>query len=216
MFGKKYVFETKSTRTKRFILNSAIIGTLVCVVLFITCLFLPFYAYDQNEITEKAFFKKAPDLISVYTGDGGRLEYTFIEANKYPSSKVLISGVYAKNSLETLLKKQGSQVSVEEYLNQESHHIELDYLARNTVENVLSTIRYLGKYEGLNSILIVSSDYHIFRIKLIVDSLKSENSNYEFNYYGIKSDYTKFRNIKILFKEVYKLFKTSLFLLFWN
>ena len=216
MFGKKYVFETKSTRTKRFIFNSMIVSALVCVVLFITCLYLPFYAYDQNEITEKAFFKKAPDLISAYTGDGGRLEYTFLEANKYPSSKILVSGVYAKSSLETLLQKQGLKISAEDYLNQESHHIELDYLARNTVENVLSTIRYLGKYEGLKSILIVSSDYHIFRIKLIVDSLKNENSDYEFNYYGIKSDYTKPRNIKILFKEVYKLIKTSIFLLFWN
>lgn len=216
MFGKKYVFETKSTRTKRFLLNSFVVFLIACTFIFITCLFLPYYAYDQNELVSKVFFKKAPDLISVYTGDVGRLDYTFKLANKYPSSKVLISGVYAKNSLTTLLKKQGKGISVDEYLENESHHIELDYLARNTIENVLSTIRYLGKIDGVKKILIVSSDYHIFRIKRIVDSLKNEKSQYKFYYYGIKSDYTKFRNIKVLFKEVYKLIKSFLFLLFWN
>lgn len=216
MFGKKYVFETKATRTKRFIFNSVVLSAVLSLMLLITCLFLPYYAYDQNEITNKAFFKKAPDIIAVYTGDSGRLEYTFKEANKYPSSKILISGVYAKNSVATLLKSRGLKISVQEYLNQESHRIELDYLSRNTVENVLSTLRFLNQLDTHRSVLIVSSDYHIFRIKQIVDSLKQEDSSYEFHYYGIESDYKNPRNIKLLFKEVYKLIKTSIFLLFWN
>lgn len=216
MFGKKYVFETKSTRTKRFVFNSFIVSSLAALALLITCLFLPYYAYDQNEVTAKAFFKKTPDVIAVYTGDSGRLAYTFKEANKYPSSKILISGVYAKNSLATLLKQRGLNISVQEYLDQESHRIELDYLSKNTVENVLSTLRYLHKLDTYKSVLIVSSDYHIFRIKRIIDSLKGEDSKYQFYYYGVESNYKSTRNIKLLFKEVYKLIKTSLFLLFWN
>lgn len=216
MFGKKYVFETKSTRTKRFIFNSIIASSIVTLMLLITCLFLPYYAYDQNEITNKAFFKKAPDVIAVYTGDSGRLKHTFKEANKYPTSKILISGVYAKNSVETLLAQRGLTISVQEYLDQESHRIELDYLSRNTVENVLSTIRFLNKLDTHKTVMIVSSDYHIFRIKQIVDSLRQEDMNYEFHYYGVESDYKSLRNIKLLFKEVYKLIKTSIFLLFWN
>lgn len=216
MFSKKYVFETKATRTKRFIINLTLIFTALLACLFMTCLFLPFYAYDQNDLSSKVFYQKDPDLISVYTGDNGRIDFTFHESNKYPSSKILISGVYAKNSLSTLLKTQDSKISTEDYINKESHRIELDYLARNTIENVLSTIRYLEKTKTNQSVLIVSSDYHILRIRLIVESLKRENSSFEFYYHGIKSDYTKVRNIKLLFKEVYKLAKTFIFILFWN
>lgn len=215
MFTKKYIFETKTTRTKR-ILQSVLIGSFVSFVSFILlCIYLPIFAENQNEISEQAFFQRSPDVIAVFTGDIGRISHTFKKAEKYPSAKIFITGVYAKNNLEILLKKQGKNISVDEYLEEESHHIELDYLARNTIENSLATIHYLSKIPNAKNILIVSSDYHIFRISRILNAL-NDDSNIQFYYESIPSNYHLQRNLKKLIKEVYKFFKTSTFLLFWD
>lgn len=178
--------------------------------------YLPIYAKNQNKVSEQVFFQRAPDVIAVFTGDIGRIAHTLKKAEKLPSTKIFITGVYAKNSLKTLLEKQGRDISVEDYLVEESHHIELDYLARNTIENGLATIRYLQKLESHTKVLIISSDYHIFRISRIMDALKDSNSNYEFYYESIPSDYTSMNNLTKLIKEVYKFFKTSTFLMFWD
>ena len=62
----------------------------------------------------------------------------------------------------------------------------------------------------------IEIDYHIMRIKLLFDNLKSKNTSYKFFYHGIPTDYSKFRNIKILYKEVFKLIRTYGFILFWD
>jgi uncharacterized SAM-binding protein YcdF (DUF218 family) len=179
-------------------------------------MYLPIYAQNQNELTKLAFFKKSPDVIAVYTGDSGRLDYTFKKIEKYPSTKIFISGVYSKNNLKILLDKQGRGISVEEFIKQESHHIDIEYQARNTVENAIATFNFLRPLDGHKSVLIVSSDYHILRISLILNRLKSEDDEYNFYYESIPTDYSQTRNLKKLFKEVYKLVRTSAFLVFWN
>lgn len=184
-----------------------------CILL---CIYIPIFAEEQNEITSQALYQKSPDVIAVFTGDIGRIDYTLKKAEQYPSAKVFITGVYAKNSLSTLLRKQGKEISIDDYLSQESHHIELDYLARNTVENGLATINYLRKLKSPKSILIISSDYHIFRISRIMNALKDHSADYQFYYESIPSDYKKTGNLKKLVKEVYKFFKASTFLLFWD
>ena len=216
MFDKKYMFESKYTRSRRLVRDSLIVLFTLTIVFFTLCLYLPFYAQEQNEKAKLALFEKAPDLIAVYTGDSGRLDYTFKKIEKYPSAKVFISGVYAKNNLKTLLNRQGTSLSVDEFLEQESHHIEIDYLARNTVENAIATFNYLRELNSHKNVLIISSDYHILRISLILNTLKDEGENYNFVFESIESDYTQTRNLTKLFKEVYKLIRTSAFLLFWN
>ena len=180
-------------------------------------IYLPRFAKIQNEIAKQAFYQRSPDVIAVFTGDKGRIDYTLKKAEKYPSAKIFITGVYAKNSLKTLLLKQGKGLSVEEFLEQESHHIELDYLARNTIENGIATLNYLEQLKEQNkNILIISSDYHMYRISMILNTLKDDNSAYQFYYESIPSDYKKIKNLKKLFKEIYKLAKASTFLLFWD
>lgn len=216
MFSKRYVFETRYTRSRRMMINILLAFILFCISFVLICIYIPIFARNQNEIASQAFFQKSPDLIAVYTGDYGRLDYTFKKIEKYPSAKVFISGVYSKNNLKTLLDKQGTNLSVEEFLNQESHHIEIDYLARNTVENGLATFNYLRSLKGHKNVLVISSDYHILRIAMILNTLKYNDENFNFYFESIGSDYTETRNLKKLFKEVYKLLKTSTFLLFWN
>jgi uncharacterized SAM-binding protein YcdF (DUF218 family) len=216
MFSKKYTFETKHTRSRRLMRNIFFGVVTFCISFVLLCIYLPIYAKDQNEIAKQAFYQKSPDLIAVYTGDSGRLDYTFKKIEKYPSAKLFISGVYSKNSLRTLIAKQGKNLSLEEFIEQESHHIELDYLARNTVENGISTYNYLRTLDAHKNVLIISSDYHILRIKLILETLRDEDDDYTFHFESIESNYAEVRNLKKLFKEVYKLIKTSTFLLFWD
>jgi uncharacterized SAM-binding protein YcdF (DUF218 family) len=218
LFYKKYIFETRYTRSQRVLRNS-LIGILgLCVGVVLLCAYIPIYASNQNEISEQAFFQRAPDVIAVFTGDAGRIAHSLKKAELYPSAKLFITGVYAKNSLKTLLHKQGANLSVDQFLEQEGHHIELDYLARNTVENALATFRYLKKMDGSKNVLIISSDYHIFRIRKILDTLADDDEVKKYNFYfeSIKSDYTKKRNLRKLFKEVYKFVKASTFLMFWD
>lgn len=216
MFDKKYVFETKYTRSKRRFRNTFFFTLLLVISYVLTSIYIPIFAKKQNEISAQAFFQKSPDVIAVYTGDSGRLAYTFQKADKYPSSKIFISGVYAKNNLKILLNKQGADVSVDDFLEQESHHIELEYLARNTVENGIATLNYLRKLQGHKNVLIISSDYHILRIALILKTLKQSDDDYNFYFESIPHDYTNTRNLKKLFKEVYKLLRTTTFLMFWD
>jgi uncharacterized SAM-binding protein YcdF (DUF218 family) len=193
-----------------------IISSLICVSFTLLCIYIPIYAEKQNEATAQAFFKRSPDLIAVFTGDTGRIDYTLKKAEKYPSAKIFITGVYAKNNLKILLKKQGKDISVDDYLEQESHHIELDYLARNTIENGLATIHYMEKLSTVKNVLIISSDYHMLRISTIMSALSDKNSEFKFHFESIPSDYRQINNLQKLFKEVYKFFKTSTFLLFWD
>lgn len=215
MFDKKYVFETKYTRSKRRYRNAFLFLLVLITSFILTSIYIPIYAQKQNEVSAQAFYQKSPDVIAVFTGDHGRLAYTFQKADKYPSSKIFISGVYSKNNLMILLKKQGVNISVDEFLEQESHHIELEYLARNTVENGIATMNYLRKLKGHKNVLIISSDYHILRIALILKTLR-QNGDYNFYFESIPHDYTEMRNIKKLFKEVYKLLRTTTFLMFWD
>ncbi len=217
MFTKKYIFETKKTRSRRILQTFMFLIVCGFTSFILLCVYLPTFAKEQSNLSQQVFFQKSPDVIAVFTGDTGRLDYTFKKAEKHPSANIFITGVFAKNNLEILLKKQGNNISVDDYLEQQSHHIEIEYLARNTVENGLATLNYLSKLNlPKPKVLIISSDYHIFRIDRIMQALKDDGSNVDFYFESIPSDYTKMHNIQKLIKEVYKFFKTSTFLLFWE
>ncbi|MCO4792222.1 MAG: YdcF family protein [Bacteriovoracaceae bacterium] len=165
---------------------------------------------DENKISKEAFFKRPPDAIVVFTGDKGRIGYGLQKAREYNQPRIFITGVYSKNSVDTLL-------DLKESVNPPNPDmIEIDYLASNTVENVLSTLRYLRKNKGLKRILLVSHDYHIMRIKIIMNQLSSEKETYEFYYSGIETKYDNFRSLKILYKEVFKITRTWGFLMLWD
>lgn len=193
----------------------SIVFFLLVFCFILICIYLPIAAQNLKLEAEESLKTSPPDVIAVLTGDRGRIKYSLHLAEKHPYSKLLISGLYATNSLKTVLKAQGLESSVEEYLNSKAHQFELDYYASNTIENVLNILNYLKKNPNLNNILIISSDYHIIRIKYILNTL-NKNPNYNFNFDSVSSDYSEIRTIKILVKEVYKIIKAFSFLLLWN
>jgi uncharacterized SAM-binding protein YcdF (DUF218 family) len=164
-------------------------------------------ARNETKNSKTTFVQTPPDLIVVFTGGPGRIEYAIKKAQEFKQPNVFITGVHEKNSVKNLINTIDPQ---------ETDHIELDYTARNTVENVVNTLKYLRNNRGLNKILIISSDYHIMRIKQIINTLIKEDDKFSFYFSAVTSNYLSFRNIKILYIETFKLVRTKVFLMFWD
>lgn len=208
MFKSKYVFETDSTKKKRRLSALLALFGLGAAVHIITCFVLLYISNEMSRDAEQFFYKRPPDLIVAFTGHSGRVPFTIKTANQYNQPNIFITGVYSKNTVDSLLR----DYKIKGLIN--PNFLEIDYLARNTIENVISTFRFLKNRKGFDQVMIISHDYHMPRIKLILERMRDENINQTFHYVGMKSDYTNYRNIKILYKEVYKLLRAALFVFF--
>lgn len=210
MFKRKYIFELRRTKYLRYTRGTLLLSLISFSIYSVFCGIFVAYSEGQNDQANLAFSNKQPDLIVVFTGDLGRIPFALKKAQEFKNSKIFITGVHNKTTINSILYPQ----NLEKKINPEK--LEIDYLARNTVENVISTLRYIQKKGHMNSILIVSHDYHIVRIKLILETLAPKNEGYQFFYSGVKTDYLKWRNLKILYKEAFKLLRTFGFLMIWD
>lgn len=205
MFGRKYTFETKSTRTRRLIIGGASVSLIIVVLLATFIVYIPIYARLQKATAADALYQKSPDAIVVFTGDKGRIAYAMDLLKTNPTAKLLISGVYEKNSVETLLNKQVDPVTSEEV--DESMQVDLDYESRNTFENVRETVQFLKQNPNINKVLVISSDYHIMRIKFIFNHFIDDPKK-EFYFDSVPNDYTSWRETRKLLKETIKIVRT--------
>jgi len=173
------------------------------------CAILLLDARNEGKNAQATFVQTPPDLIVVFTGDAGRIQFAVKKAQEFKQPNVFITGVHEKNSVKTLMRPIDP-------LTPDTEHIELDYTARNTVENVVSTLKYLRSNRGLNKILIISSDYHIMRIKVIINTLMKEDEKFQFFFTPVPSDFFTFKHVRILYTETFKLLRTKIFLMFWD
>ena len=203
----KYVFESKTTKMYRHLQGILVILVSFFLLYSFVCTILLLDARNETKNSKTTFVQTPPDLIVAFTGGPGRIEYAIKKAQEFKQPNVFITGVNEKNSVKNIINTMD---------NQETEHIELDYTARNTVENVINTLKYLRNNRGLNKILIISSDYHIMRIKQIINTLTKEDDNFSFYFSAVPSNYLSFRNIKILYIETFKLVRTKIFLMFWD
>lgn len=184
---------------------------IILIAFFLTysfiCSILLLDARNETKNSKTKFFQTPPDLIVVFTGGSGRIEYAIKKAQEFKQPNVFITGVYKKNSVKNIVNITGPE---------EKDYIDLDYTARNTVENVINTLKYLRSNRGLNNILIISSDYHIMRIKQIIDALIKKDDQFTFYFSTVTSNYFHFKNIKLLYIETFKLIRTKIFLMFWD
>lgn len=206
MLGRKYIFETKSTRIRRLIISGGLVslGAFVIMVTFI--IYIPIYAKMQKGRADGAFFQKSPDAIAVFTGDKGRIAYAMDLLKKNPTSKLFISGVYAKNSVQTLLNNQAAP-NISEELTTPDTQVDLDYESKNTFENVRETVEYLKSNPDIKNVLIISSDYHIMRIKLIISHFL-DSSKKGFYFDSVPTKYSTWKETKKLLIEALKLGRT--------
>jgi uncharacterized SAM-binding protein YcdF (DUF218 family) len=210
MFEKKYIFETRHTRSLRKLKNASLALVVILLGFLSLGLVIVRVAEVENERTQEFFFNRPPDVIVVFTGDFGRIPHALKLANHYKQPNVFITGVYSKNSVQSLLSPINTGPEIDPNL------LEIDYQARNTVENVLFTLRYLRESKALHNVLIVSHDYHLLRIKLIVDKLMGPTDQFHFYYSPVKSSYSEMRSIRMLYKEAWKSLKALVFLMFWD
>ena len=174
------------------------------------CAILLLDARNEGKNAVASFVQTPPDLIVVFTGGPKRIEFAVKKAQEFKQPNVFITGVHEKNSVKTIMNP------IDPEAVEPTDHIELDYLAKNTVENVVSTLNYLRNNRGLNKILVISSDYHIMRIKSIFNSLAKEDEKFEFFFTPVPSDWLSWRSYKILYTEVFKLIRTKMFLMYWD
>ena len=152
---------------------------------------------------------KSPDAIAVFTGDKGRIAYALDLLRKNPSAKLLISGVGA-NSYPTIVNNQVTP-SAAQVVTNVGLQVDLDYESKNTFEHVRETVEFLQKNPDANKVLIISSDYHIMRIKLIISHYMSD-SKQEFFFDSVINSYTSWSDVKKLLFETLKLGRTFVLL----
>lgn len=206
MIGRKYTFESKSTRIRRLVLSGGFFLAL-SMALFITFIvYIPIYAKMQKGRTAGAFFQKSPDAIAVFTGDKGRIAYAIELLNKNPSAKLFISGVHAANSFKTILESQVNPTTGLAFRMDEMQ-VELDYASRDTFENVRETVKFLKLDPKLSKVLIISSDYHILRVNLILSHMIHE-SKPEFYFDSVASSFDSWTDVRKLLKEALKIVRS--------
>lgn len=206
MFGRKYVFESKSTRLKRILIAVASVSAITIALVVSFIVYIPIYAKMQKGRSAGAFYQKSPDAIAVFTGDKGRISYAFDVMTKNPSAKLFISGVHAANSFQTLVNAQASPATGE-VVNANGVQVELDYNSKNTFQNVVETVRFLGKNPQINKVLIISSDYHIMRIKLIISHFLKGNKP-EIYFDSVQGTYHEWSDVRKLLKEAVKIVRS--------
>ncbi len=207
MLGRKYVFESRSTRLRRILFSAGFVGLISIAVIISFIVYIPIYAKMQKGRSAGAFFQKSPDAIAVFTGDRGRISYAMDIATKNPSAKLFISGVYAANSFQTLLRKQVPPSTGEVVNASTGMQVELDYISKNTYQNVVETVKFLGKNQQLDKVLIISSDYHIMRIKLIISHfLKKDKPEIYFD--SVPGTYDEWSDVRKLLKEAVKIVRS--------
>lgn len=194
----------------RLALNMFFGLTALFVAWNLLCSILLLSASQEKKSAHEAFYNKPPDLIVVFTGDAGRIPYALQTAAEYKQPNIFITGVYQKSTVNSILTR------FEEAKLVDTDLVDIDYEARNTIENVLFTLRYLRENPGFEKVLIISNDYHIMRSKLLMNQLKRPQDSYEFFYVGVDTDYTKLRNIKVLYTEFFKLIKSLAVVTLWD
>lgn len=205
MLGKKYTFESKSTRMRRLAISGAFLFIISVALIVSFIAYIPIYAKMQKGRAAGAFFQKSPDAIAVFTGDKGRIAYAMELLKKNPTAKLFISGVHAANSFQTILNKQTNGEAAE--LNSPSMQVDLDYESTNTFENVRETVEFLKANPELQKVLIISSDYHIMRINLIISHYMS-GSKSRFYFDSVTNEYGSWPETKKLLKEALKIART--------
>jgi uncharacterized SAM-binding protein YcdF (DUF218 family) len=123
--------------------------------------FIAFKGYTDSLTTEN--YPKDIDAAVLFTGGNGRLEMGANYLKTFPSKALLITGVHPEINMDILLK--------EGILPEQSRgHVQLDYEARDTIDNVRMVKRWANSKQ-FHSVALITSAYHIPRSLLLFDRI---------------------------------------------
>jgi uncharacterized SAM-binding protein YcdF (DUF218 family) len=112
----KYVFESKTTKMYRHLQGMLILLVSIFLMYSFVCSILLLDARNETKNSKTTFVQTPPDLIVVFTGGPGRIEYAIKKAQEFKQPNVFITGVHEKNSVKNLINTIDPQ---------ETDHIEL-------------------------------------------------------------------------------------------
>ena len=118
------------------------------------------------------------DGIVVLTGDQYRIAKGIELLKNYPDKKLLISGVNKNINPVDIMKEFPSSINFFQCC------IDIGKDAKNTFENIIETFEWMKSNE-FTSIIIVTSDYHLPRVKLEINRFID---NQQIFYEAVKTD----------------------------
>ena len=156
---------------------------IVFLLIIATICVLNIYSFLQE--VKKFEFNTATNLnkiggIVVLTGDQYRIAKGIELLKDYPDKKLLISGVNKNINAIDIMKKFPNNKYFFECC------IDIGKDAKNTFENIIETFKWMKSNE-LTSIIIVTSDYHVPRVKLEINRFID---NQKIFYEVVKNDET--------------------------
>ena len=156
---------------------------IVFLVIIISICILNIHSFLQeiknNEINTVANINKI-DGIVVLTGDQYRIAKGIELLKDYPDKKLLISGVNKNINAIDIMKEFPNNKNFFECC------VDIGKDAKNTFENIIETFEWMKSNE-FNSIIIVTSDYHVPRVKLEINRFID---NQQIFYEAVKNDET--------------------------
>ena len=184
--------------------------TLLLIIIFFPLLLLFFliYGYFFNfklAINKSYDFPSKVQGIAVLTGGKGRIEKALSIFNTNPKSKLLISGVHKKVSLDNIINSS----------NYNKDSIFIDKASESTLQNAAEIVKW-AENNSLDDVLIITSYYHMPRSMALLNYFGKN-----INFFPIPVKQKNFSSNKIetnifLFEEYLKYLLTSSFRIISN
>ena len=201
-------------------LNKKVIFRLSQVILLIWVFGFIFFINHVRLLSEDQKNFKGIDYIIVLTGAKERIAEGMKLLSKHPNAKLLISGV----SQEVYLKQIKEIYSFYKLDDRIIKRITLGRLATNTIENFIESDIWLilnGLYDKINDlyIVVVTSDYHIPRSKILFDNIIKYSDIKYHPVNGVNFKISKWWDFpgttKLLFMEYNKFIAQYFLNIFW-
>ena len=173
------------------------------LLLFVIIVLLQFnfFLFNIQSYKNTDLNKKEIEGIVVLTGDKFRILEGLKILNSEIGYKLLISGVNKEISIEEIKKE------FPKFNQLFNCCVELESISTNTFEKVRE-IFFWKKNNNIKNILLITSDYHLPRVKLEVNRLLLDKETF---YYGVKYDNQKINiRMKKLIVEYIKYLRTKI------
>lgn len=159
------------------------------VVLLVILILFSLFVFDARRVENLPSDLVCEDIV-VLTGGKNRIKSALDSVKKFHAKNVLISGVYKGTKLEDILGDTENMGDVS---------VVLGYKAMNTEGNA-KEIREVAEDLGMKEIILVTSDYHMFRS---LHEVRKYNKNLKIYPMKVQSDFN-FKFILLCFKEFYR------------
>jgi len=150
-------YQPIATRPVSIALRKIVLCFFLCACIWLTGLLWFVAQIPEHPSTDQTH----TDAIVALTGGSNRLEYGLKLLSEGKGSKLFISGVHDKTTLETMLHHAPAEVR-EKMATLPANSVILGHEAENTIGNAEETSRWLTK-EKIHSIRLVTSYYHMPR-----------------------------------------------------